>query len=318
MARISSDQLRQFITDGKLSRSKGGYGRQTAQPNPDVQANQASQSNPNYGGMVRQQQPMQATRARNKPKVIKVGSPEFEEYKDAYAAHKGVPRTKPNPSSDPTQVTAQAPAAPQQTVPQAPTRDQIQQRTEEIRKDTEEARQRAAQQTQEFMSQPREGLTPQQRQMYEEAYKRAVDGEIQSQRRLSTADMGSRGIYGGAAQIPQTEITKYALDSIRDFQRDLDVMDYDRAMENLVAKLSMQEGLVGNDILARQQAWDELYGNYSIDEQNRLSRQAYKDYYGRYPDEKEEDVMEKYKQYMESLGFKPKKKKNTNRVGSRV
>jgi hypothetical protein len=134
--------------------------------------------------------------------------------------------------------------------------------------------------------------------------------------------MGARGIQGGTAKIPKTELARYALEAKQQMMRDLTDMDREASMQNKIAKLAFQEGRLGQDILTRQQIQDYLMGRNTAKENKYYLDQAYKDYYGRYPGQKRnkpekdiEKLMNKYRR----RGFKvTKKRKKGNKAGSRI
>lgn len=239
------------------------------------------------------------------------------------------PAPAPNPKPTPAPTPAPPPTptpAPEELPPEMSEEDRLIAKWMEALK---KSRLEANKEAEEFLSQPQEGLTPQERAAYQEAAQQQINRELQTQRRLLDANAGARGIRGGAAQIPKTELSRYALESQRDLQRDLDQLDSSLSMQKRAARLAMREGLVGEDLLLRQQVMDYLAGRDAANDEDRYvkrltgsKRSPFK------PSITKEDIQKLINSQVKGkiksskdLKFKApsaKRKTSKNRVGSRI
>jgi hypothetical protein len=334
MARISKNQVRQLITDGRMSRS------------PSLSKKKSSMSsNPSIPEM----DDVQSIRSKGRPKKRNT----MKDYVKAYVENRRNNRkNKKNRSSDPTQnpventpdvkrdeVSNNPPHIEKQDPNQLPelpkepkgrrdvnwnypTQEEIQKYYDYQQKQNDIARQKYSEEADKFIDEYYPGLTDKQRTAYEESGDIALNRELASAKRLIDSEMGARGIQGGTAKIPKTELARYALEAKQQMMRDLTDMDREASMQNKIAKLAFQEGRLGQDILTRQQIQDYLMGRNTAKENKYYLDQAYKDYYGRYPGQKRnkpekdiEKLMNKYRR----RGFKvTKKRKKGNKAGSRI
>src|SRR3954469_5841852 len=301
MARISKDQLRQFIMDGKLSRS----------PSPKKKPSSSSQVAPQQPIVEAKQAVPSASRAMttSKPKKQKMSKSNYlRRYLEARRGKKPSSSSEQNQQDQVNEDQVVKPTVPEKSG--FPTYDQIQNQANQFNQDVIKDRQEYAKYADEFLNQPMQGLTPQERASYQESADVNLNRDVQNYRRMIDSDMGARGIQGGAAQIPKTELARAALESQQQFQRDLTTMDADKAREKLAAKLALQEGMVGQGILNRQQAFDYLSAKNASEEEKDYLDRFHKQYFG--DAEKKNALMDK----LIAAGFKPKKKKS-NKVGSR-
>ena len=105
-----------------------------------------------------------------------------------------------------------------------------------------------------------QGLTPAQKLAMQETASNQINNQIQNYSRMASSKMGAAGVRGGAANAMQSELMDKGLEATNQFNRDLTELDSNKAMEKLAAYLSMVEGRQADDVLKRQQYYDQLTG----------------------------------------------------------
>lgn len=109
----------------------------------------------------------------------------------------------------------------------------------------------------EFLGREFQGMTPRERQTYEESHNRDLDRELQSQERKLLANQSRKGIRGGVAFAQRSELDRNAADLRREAHRDLDKLDYETKLKNKASTFAIEEGEAGQDFLDRQIAEDK-------------------------------------------------------------
>lgn len=105
-----------------------------------------------------------------------------------------------------------------------------------------------------------QGLTPAQKLAMQETASNQINNQIQNYSRMASSKMGAAGVRGGAANAMQSELMDKGVEATNQFNRDLTELDANKAMEKLAAYLSMIEGRQADDVLKRQQYYDQLTG----------------------------------------------------------
>jgi hypothetical protein len=105
-----------------------------------------------------------------------------------------------------------------------------------------------------------QGLNPAQKLAMQETASNQINNQIQNYSRMASSKMGAAGVRGGAANAMQSELMDKGLEATNQFNRDLTELDANKAMEKLAAYLSMVEGRSADDVLKRQQYYDQLTG----------------------------------------------------------
>lgn len=104
------------------------------------------------------------------------------------------------------------------------------------------------------------GLNPAQKLAMQETASNQINNQIQNFSRMASSKMGAAGVRGGAANAVQSELMDKGLHATNQFNRDLTELDSNKAMEKLAAYLTMVEGRQADDVLRRQQYYDQLTG----------------------------------------------------------
>lgn len=132
--------------------------------------------------------------------------------------------------------------------------------SERLKQGQSQSRQQGRAEAQEFLRQPQQGLTPEQRQNLQEQANRQLNRDLQGYQRKLVGKQGVSGIKGGAAYAQQADLARMALDAQQEFQRDLSNLDIDQALKKAALIFGVGENYLGEDVLRNQQALDLLSG----------------------------------------------------------
>lgn len=108
----------------------------------------------------------------------------------------------------------------------------------------------------EFLSQDMEGMTPSQRQNYEERASRDISRQMQGAQRKLAAQHSRSGVRGGAAYAQRADLERMGNEARQDYASDLNQMDQDLKLKKLAALFNIGEGSAAQSSLNRQIALD--------------------------------------------------------------
>lgn len=128
------------------------------------------------------------------------------------------------------------------------------------------------------VSQNVQGLTPFQRSQLQETASNQINKDVQNYSRQLASSAGRRGVRGGSAQAQQMELQNKALDTRRQFERDIGEKDIDIAMQKLAAALSLTEGKQAQQLGAEGEARDYIEAQREKRRQNALAALYNKNY----------------------------------------
>jgi len=125
------------------------------------------------------------------------------------------------------------------------------------------------------------GLTPQQRQQLQETASNAINKDYQNYSRQLASSAGARGVRGGSAAAQQMALQGQALDTRRQFERDIGEKDIDTQMQRLAAALASLEGKQAQTLGAQSEARDFIEAQKEKKRQNALANVYNKQYLAR-------------------------------------
>ncbi len=125
------------------------------------------------------------------------------------------------------------------------------------------------------------GLDPQQRQQLQETASNAINKDYQNYSRQLASSAGARGVRGGSAAAQQMALQGQALDTRRQFERDIGERSIDLEMQRLAGALASLEGKQAQTLGAQSEARDFIEAQKEKKRQNALANVYNKQYLAR-------------------------------------